>query len=69
MKHVSENDLTYRAAVDEIEAILEKIEEQDIDVDELSSKLKRVSELLRICRKKLHTADKEVEKILREMEE
>jgi exodeoxyribonuclease VII small subunit len=66
---MSEQDMTYRAAVDEIESILKKIEEQDIDVDELSSELKRVSELLRICRKKLHTADKEIEKIIREMED
>ena len=65
---MSDQEISYRDAVDEIETILGKIEEQDIDVDELSLKLKRVSELIRTCRKKLHTAEKEVEKILREME-
>jgi len=60
--------VTYRKAIEEIEAILKKIENQDLDVDDLGNKLKRVNELVRICKKKLHTAEKEVEKILGEME-
>jgi exodeoxyribonuclease VII small subunit len=60
--------VSYRKAIEEIELILKKIENQDLDVDDLSTKLKRVNELVRICKKKLHTAEKEVEKILGEME-
>lgn len=60
--------VTYKKAIEEIEAILKKIETQDLDVDDLGNKLKRVNELVRICKKKLHTAEKEVEKILGEME-
>ncbi|MFA5815143.1 MAG: exodeoxyribonuclease VII small subunit [Bacteroidales bacterium] len=60
--------VTYRMAIEEIESILKKIENQDLDVDDLGTKLKRVNELVRICKKKLHTAEKEVEKILGEME-
>jgi exodeoxyribonuclease VII small subunit len=60
--------VTYKRAIEEIEAILKKIENQDLDVDDLGNKLKRVNELVRICKKKLHTAEKEVEKILGEME-
>jgi exodeoxyribonuclease VII small subunit len=60
--------VSYRKAIEEIELILKKIENQDLDVDDLSAKLKRVNELVRICKKKLHTAEKEVEKILGEME-
>ncbi|MFO7616780.1 MAG: exodeoxyribonuclease VII small subunit [Bacteroidales bacterium] len=62
------NELSYRQAVDEIEQILARIESQELDVDELGVNLKRVVELIRICKKKLHTANKEVEKIFREME-
>jgi exodeoxyribonuclease VII small subunit len=62
------NELSYRKAVEEIEEILARIENQELDVDELGSNLKRVVELIRICKKKLHTANKEVEKIFREME-
>ncbi|HBB92179.1 MAG: exodeoxyribonuclease VII small subunit [Bacteroidetes bacterium GWF2_49_14] len=61
-------DLSYRQAIREIESILGKIEKQDLDVDELAEKLKRVNELIRLCKKKLFTAEKEVEKILKEME-
>lgn len=60
--------VTYKMAIEEIEAILKKIENQDLDVDDLGNKLKRVNELVRICKKKLLTAEKEVEKILGEME-
>lgn len=61
-------EITYRQAVKEIEDILSRIENQDLDVDELAEQLKRVNELIRFCKKKLHTAEKEVEKILKEME-
>ncbi len=61
-------DLSYRQAIREIESILGKIEKQDLDVDDLAEKLKRVNELIRLCKKKLFTAEKEVEKILKEME-
>jgi len=60
--------VTYKMAIEEIEAILKKIENQDLDVDDLGNKLKRVNELVKICKKKLHSAEKEVEKIMGEME-
>ncbi len=65
---MEEKVVSYKQAIEEIEAILKKIESQDLDVDDLGNKLKRVNELVRICKKKLHTAEKEVEKILGEME-
>jgi exodeoxyribonuclease VII small subunit len=65
---MDEKEVTYKMAIEEIEAILKKIEKQDLDVDDLGNKLKRVNELVGICKKKLHTAAKEVEKILNEME-
>jgi exodeoxyribonuclease VII small subunit len=65
---MDDKTVTYRMAIEEIEAILKKIENQALDVDDLGDKLKRVNELVRICKKKLHTAEKEVEKILGEMD-
>ena len=65
---MEEKGVSYRAALEEIESILKKLESQELDVDDLAGKLKRVNELVRICRKKLHSAEKEVEKILGEME-
>jgi exodeoxyribonuclease VII small subunit len=65
---MEEKNVSYRMAIEEIESILKKIENQALDVDDLSSKLKRVNELVKICKKKLFTAEEEVEKILGEME-
>ncbi|WP_291862078.1 exodeoxyribonuclease VII small subunit [Marinilabilia sp.] len=60
---------TYNQAIAEIEEILEKMENEELDVDELSDKVKRVSELVRFCRNKLKNTEEEVEKVLKEMEE
>ena len=62
-------EISYNAAVEEIEKILQLIENQELDVDELAGKLKRVTHLIKICKKKLHTAEAEVEKILKEIDE
>lgn len=60
---------TYNQAIAEIEEILDKMENEELDVDELSDKVKRVSELVRFCRNKLKNTEEEVEKVLKEMEE
>lgn len=62
-------EISYNKAINEIEEILKKIESQELDVDELAGKLKRVTQLIKICKKKLHVAESEVEKILKEIEE
>jgi exodeoxyribonuclease VII small subunit len=60
---------SYRDSITEIEETIASIENDELDVDELSEKVKRVSELLIICKEKLHNTEKEVEKILNEMDE
>jgi Exonuclease VII small subunit. len=60
---------TYGEAISEIEEILEQIETGDLDVDELSEKVKRVSVLVTLCREKLHNTELEIEKVLNEMED
>ena len=57
-------EITYKAAVKEIEDILEKIEDGQLDVDELTKNVKRVTDLLKICKNKLHKTEDEVNKIL-----
>ena len=66
---MANKDISYTEAITEIEEILRKIEEQELDVDELAGKLIRVTELIKVCKKKLHTAESEVEKILKEIED
>ncbi len=61
--------ITYTEAINEIEATIAMIENEELDVDHLSEKVKRISELLKICKEKLTGTEKEVEKILKEIDE
>lgn len=61
--------VSYSEAMAEIEAILEKIENEELDVDELAEKVKRVSTLLKTCKDKLTKTNEQVEQILKEMED
>ncbi len=65
---MTNEEITYKAAVAEIEMILGKIEEGELDVDELTVNVKRVTELLNICKDKLHKTETEVSKILKDEE-
>ena len=61
--------VSYSEAMAEIEDILEKIENEELDVDELAEKVKRVSTLLKTCKDKLTKTNLQVETILKEMED
>jgi len=60
--------LSYNEAVAEIESIISKIENQELDIDELSANVKRVAELLNFCKLKLKNTEEEVQKILKEFD-
>lgn len=60
--------LSYKEMIGEIEEILQQIENDEPDVDQLSDKVKRLSQLVALCREKLHGTEVEIEKILKDME-
>lgn len=62
------DETTYREALEELEAILEAIEEEQVDVDELAVKVKRSAELIRLCRSRIDAAAAEVETVVQEMD-
>jgi exodeoxyribonuclease VII small subunit len=62
-------DPTYGEAMAEIEEILEKIESGELDVDELTDKVKRVASLLDVCKKKLKTTEDEIQKVIEGLED
>jgi exodeoxyribonuclease VII small subunit len=66
---MTKKKIGYVEAITEMEEILAKIEDNELDVDELSEKVKRVSVLLKLCKDKLHKTESEVENILKEIEE
>ncbi len=65
---MTKKKVSYNEAIAEIEEILQKIENEELDVDDLSEKVKRVSALIKICKEKLYKTEEEVEKILKEIE-
>lgn len=62
------NDTSYTDAFDELQTIVTEIESGEISVDELSDKVKRATELIRICKMKLTTTEENVNKILKDLE-
>ncbi len=60
---------TYSEAIEELGKIVAEIESEDISVDSLSAKVKRASELIRICKSVLYKTESEVNDILKELQE
>ncbi len=58
----------YTTAFEELQTIVSEIEEGEISVDELSAKVKRAAQLIKICKAKLSSTEEDVKKILEELE-
>ena len=65
---INKKNLSYKEAITEIDEILSQLENNELDIDELSEKVKRVSQLVTLCKEKLHNTEQEVDKILKEMD-
>ncbi len=65
---MTSKQLSYAEAFSELQSILTKLENQELDVDQLSEQVKKASELIRFCKSKLHDTEEEIEKILKEMD-
>jgi exodeoxyribonuclease VII small subunit len=64
-----ENKISYTDAIQELESIVTEIEQGEITIDTLSEKVKRASELIKICKAKLSATEEDVSKILDELKE
>ena len=64
----TEAPLSFRAAMDELEGILERIEGEEIDIDRLAEELRRAAQLLDLCRGKIRKAEVEVTQIVQSLE-
>jgi exodeoxyribonuclease VII small subunit len=61
-------DVKYSKAVEKLDEIIAKIESEDIDVDELSVKVKEAVELIKVCKSKIEKAELEVKKVVENLE-
>lgn len=57
-------EINYEAAVKELEQIVSKMENDELDIDQMSVQLKRAQELMKQCKDKLTKTDEEIQKIL-----
>ena len=57
-------DIKYEAAYAELQAIVHKMENDELDIDQMSEQLKRAQELIKLCKDKLTKTDEEIKKIL-----
>jgi exodeoxyribonuclease VII small subunit len=64
---MAKKEFSFSEAVNEIENILKQIESGDLDVDKLSVEVKRASELIRQCQKKLRTTEEEINSIFKDL--
>lgn len=58
------NETTYSSAIRELEEIVAEIESGEVDVDVLTIKVKRASELIKFCKDNLKGTQKTVNKVL-----
>ena len=65
---MSKEEIKYEAAFAELQSIVNKMENDELDIDQLSEQLKRAQELIKLCKDKLTKTDEEIKKILAEKE-
>ncbi len=63
---MSKKKVSYKEATTEISEIIQEIENNDVDIDLLSEKVKRVSYLLKFCKTKLYDTEQYLEKLFDE---
>lgn len=61
-------EVKYSKALKRLEEIIQKIEQEEIDVDDLSDKVKEAVELIKVCKNKIQKAEMEVKKVVDEFQ-
>ena len=59
-------EIKYEAAFAELQAIVRKMENDELDIDQMSEQLKRAQQLIKLCKDKLTKTDEAIKKILAE---
>ena len=56
--------MKYEEAMRQLQEIVRKMENDELDIDQMSDQLKKAQELIKICRDKLTKTDEEIQKLL-----
>ena len=54
----------YEEAVSQLEEIVQKMESGELDIDMMSTELKKAQQLIKLCKDKLTKTDEEIKKII-----
>ena len=65
---MSADTIGYADAMAELGEILDELERDDLDVDVLAERVKRASELIKLCRTRIARAQADVDKIVTDLE-
>ncbi len=66
---MTESDLTYQTALDELRAIHARLRGDDVDVDRLLEDVRRAADLLAFCRERLQSVGERLEEVLEGFDE
>ena len=66
---MEKKQISYSEAIAEVEEILAKLNNEELDVDKLAEQVKRAGELIGLCKEKLRKAEEDVAKVIRKEEE
>ncbi len=66
---MAKKKITYKDAMQEIERVIVEIENDELDVDKLAGKIKRVAALVATCKDKLYKLEQEVDDILKGLQD
>ncbi len=66
---MTEKKFQYKKAIQEIESIVNRIENEEPDVDELSQLVKKAAVLIKQCKEKLRETGEELENTLKSFDE
>lgn len=60
-------EMKYSKAIQKLEEIIAKVENEQIDVDELSDSVKEAVNLIKVCKEKIEKAEMEVKKVVKDL--
>lgn len=68
-KRIPVSKLSFSDAVAEVESIVARLENEDIDIDELAGEVQRAIELVSACRARLERTSEEVREMVTRLQE
>lgn len=66
---MASKSFNYKAAMEEIDQIVKRIENEEVDVDELAALVKKAAELVKLCKSRLRDTETELENIIDNLNE